>query len=410
MPTDLPPSEPPTPTATPAPRGRRAAWLWASGAALAASLPFLPAIVQSRVFYIRDLSQSFWGRYLWLRRALWSGDWPLWDPYVAGGQAAVADGLHQMFLLPALAVRLIGTEVFGFGLWVALPFPLAALGAWVFLARRFSAPASTLGAIAYAVSGPVISTGNFPNMSWSVALLPWVVAAVDRVIDTPTARRVAVLALAVGLQALSGEPVTLLATLVVSSVYTVLRAGASTTATARRKLTAIAAVAFAVALGLALSSIQLLPMAQAAAQSRRSGTVEGGFWSLQPLGLLETVAFRLFGNYDQSQSVGVLPWMPLLNSGREPFFVSVYLGVPLLAVAVPGPCGRAGASLAHVLARGRGRQCHLRLRHHDADLPVPERPPSAVAVVQVPGEVPRPLFPGARRRDRRRLGRAAPWR
>lgn len=336
MPTDLPPSEPPTPTETPAPRGRRAAWLWASGAAVVASLPFLPAIAQSRVFYIRDLSQSFWGRYLWLRRALWSGDWPLWDPYVAGGQAAVADGLHQMFLLPALAVRLIGTEVFGFGLWVALPFPLAALGAWVFLARRFSAQASTLGAIAYAVSGPVISTGNFPNMSWSVAFLPWVVAAVDRLIDTPTARRVAVLALAVGLQALSGEPVTLLATLVVSGVYAAVRAAAWTAATVRRRLMAIAAVALAFAVGLALSAIQLFPMAQAAAQSARSGRLDKGFWSLHPLGLLEAVAFQLFGNFDTSQSVASVPWMPLINSGREPFFISLYLGVPLLALAVLG--------------------------------------------------------------------------
>ena len=304
-----------------------------------ASLPFLSAIAQSRVFYIRDLSQSFWGRYLWLRRALWSGEWPLWDLYVGAGQAAVADGLHQMFLLPALVVRLMGTEVLGFDVWVALPFPLAALGAWFFLARRFSAPASTLGAIAYAVSGPVISTGNFPNMSWSVAFLPWVVAAADCVLDRATPRRMAALAIAVSLQALSGEPVTLLATLVVSSVYAVLRAGASPTATARRRLTGIAAVALAVAVGLALSAVQLLPMAQAAAQSRRAGTVDQGFWSLHPLGLVETVAFQLFGNFYTSQSVESLPWMPLLNSGREPFFISLYLGVPLLAVAVLGLAG-----------------------------------------------------------------------
>lgn len=337
MPAELPSSEPPTPTVVPP--GRRAAWLWAVCAAAVASLPFLSAIAESRVFYIRDLSQSFWGRYLWLRRALWSGEWPLWDPYVGAGQAAVADGLHQMFLLPALVVRLIGTEVLGFDLWVALPFPLAALGAWCFLARRFSAPASTLGAIAFAVSGPIVSTGNFPNMSWSVAFLPWVVAAVDRVLDTPTPRRVAALAIAVGLQALSGEPVTLLATLVVSSVYAFLHSAASATATARRKLTEIAAVALGLAIGLALSAIQLVPMAQAAAQSGRAGTVDKGFWSLHPLGLLEALAFQLFGNFYTSQSVAALPWMPLLNSGREPFFISMYLGVPLLAVAVLGVAG-----------------------------------------------------------------------
>src|SRR5450759_4745464 len=225
MSTELLSGEPPTPKVgldvapSTASVRRMPQWLWAFFAAGAARLPFLGPIANSQVFYIRDLSLSFWGRYIWLRRALLSGEWPLWDPYVGAGQAAVADGLHQMFLLPALLVRLIGTEVLGFDLWVALPFPLAALGAWIFLAARFSAPASTLGAIAYAVSGPIVSTGNFPNMSWSVAFLPWVLSAVDRVVDNPTPRRVGALAVVVGLQALSGEPVTLFATLLVSGAY-----------------------------------------------------------------------------------------------------------------------------------------------------------------------------------------------
>src|SRR5271169_6530206 len=86
---------------------RPPAWAWASLAVCAATIPFLPGLTGSRVFYIRDLSMSFWGRYLWLRHELLSGGFPLWDPYEAAGQSAVADALHQLFLLPALAVRLI---------------------------------------------------------------------------------------------------------------------------------------------------------------------------------------------------------------------------------------------------------------------------------------------------------------
>src|SRR6476646_5550104 len=103
-------------------------WVWALLAACGAALPFLRGLTSARVFYIRDLSLYFWGRYLWLRRAWLSGQWPLWDPYVGGGQPAYSDALHQMFLLPAVLVRLIGSEVLGFNLWVELPFPLAALG------------------------------------------------------------------------------------------------------------------------------------------------------------------------------------------------------------------------------------------------------------------------------------------
>ena len=193
--------------------------IWLCLAVCAASIPFLSGLSTSRVFYIRDLSLFFWGRYLWLRRTIFSGEWPFWDPYVGGGQSAVEDALHQMFLLPVLAVRLIGSEVVGFNLWVALPFPLAAIGVWAFLVARFSAPASTLGAIAFSVAGPVVSTGNFPNMSWSVAAMPWMLWAADRVARAPSAGRHSVLALVVAFQALAGEPVTLFATLALTVTF-----------------------------------------------------------------------------------------------------------------------------------------------------------------------------------------------
>src|SRR5690606_6360045 len=112
--------------------------MWGALAGLAALMPFAQGLTGERVFYIRDLSLFFWGRYLFLRRAWLSGEWPLWDPFVGAGQAAYADPLHQMFLPLSVAVRLIGNETLGFGLWIALPFPLAAIGMFGFLARHFS--------------------------------------------------------------------------------------------------------------------------------------------------------------------------------------------------------------------------------------------------------------------------------
>jgi hypothetical protein len=60
------------------------------------------------------------------------------------------------------------------------------------------------------------------------------------------------------------------------------------------------------------------------------------FWSLHPLALLETVSLHLYGDYYTSASLAVVPWMPLVNSGREPFFFSIYYGVPLLTLALFG--------------------------------------------------------------------------
>src|ERR1044072_4231304 len=125
-----------------------------SAAALISFIPLVTGMSGTRIFYIRDLSMYFWPRFLWLRRAWTSGEWPLWDPFVGAGQAAYADPLHQMFLPPALLIRLVGSEALALNLWISLPFPLTALGAWAFLSRRCSAPAAALGAIAFTLCGP----------------------------------------------------------------------------------------------------------------------------------------------------------------------------------------------------------------------------------------------------------------
>ncbi len=263
-----------------------------------------------------------------------SGELPFWDPFVGAGQAAGNDALHQMFLLPVLAIRMIGGEVAGFNLWIALPFPLAAAGAWLFLAKRFSGPASTLGALAFALGGPIVSTGNFPNMSWSVAAMPWVLWSVDRVAASFSTRRVAVLALATAFQALAGEPVTFTATsaLAVSFAFFV----AISDATLGQRIRCAVWTAAGLVLGAAVAAVQLVPMIHAATVAERSKVIVTGVWSLHPMALLETIAQRFYGDFFAIQSLSAAPWLALVNTGREPFFFSLYFGVPLLALALLG--------------------------------------------------------------------------
>ncbi len=305
-----------------------------------AALPVLSAFLPNRIFYIRDLSLYFWPRYLWLRRTLLSGEWPLWDPFLATGQSAVADALHQMFLLPALLLRLIGSERIGFNLWVAAPFPIAALGMFSYLRARFAAHAAVVGAIAFSLCGPVVSTGNFPNLSWSVAGMPWVLWAADRCVDRG-GRGVATLAVLFALQALAGEPVTLTATAALVIGHAVALGsprGQAWLLMPALRGTAVAAVGLA--LGGLLAAIQLLPLAGAVADSWRVLPKEDwSFWSLHPLGLAEAVAVHLFGDYFTTPHVQALPWMPVVNGGREPLFFSIYFGPTLLALAALGAAG-----------------------------------------------------------------------
>jgi len=308
-------------------------------AILVALIPFLPGLSNARVFYLRDLSQAFWGRHLWLRRSWLSGEWPLWDPFVGAGQAAYSDALNQMFLPPAVLARLVGGEMLGFNLWIALPFPLAAAGAWLFFSRRFSAAAALMGAIAFAVCGPVVSTGNTPNLSWSAAAVPWALWAADRLVCAPNGRNVAILAASIALQALAGEPVTLFTTLCLVLVYAATRGdatGANGFAHAARSL---AGASLGVALGLFAAAVQLLPMVLASSLANRSDTIGTDVWSLRPTALIETAWPHLFGNYFETRTLADVPWMPLMYTGRAPLLFSIYLGVPLLTLAVFGLAG-----------------------------------------------------------------------
>jgi len=317
---------------------RLPAALWPAAVAAIALVPFLPGLRDDRLFFVRDLSQFFWGRHLWLRRTLWSGEWPLWDPYLAGGQSAVADALHQMFLLPVLVLRLVSNEVLGFNLWVSLPFPLAAASAYLFFSRRFDRSASAMGALAFAVAGPVVSTGNVPNMAWTVAAMPLVLWAADRLARLPSARGVALLGALVAFQALAGEPVTLAATLSVA-VPLALFVSPPVAATWSDRGRSAAYVLAGIALGGLCAAIQLMPTAEAAVLAERWRVSGDDLWSLHPLMLLETLIPHLFGDYFTSRVLTAVPWMQALNTGREPFFFSIYFGIPLLTLSLFGVLG-----------------------------------------------------------------------
>jgi hypothetical protein len=309
------------------------AWLWPALASLAAAAPFASGLSLANVFYIRDLTMFFWPRHLWIRSSLLAGHWPLWDVYAAAGQATFPDALNQLFLPPVLALRVLLPAVLGFNLVVAAPFPLAALGSWFFLRRYFSATSAMLGGVVFAVSGPVVSTGNFPNLSWSVAWIPWLLWAVDRDRATPSIRNFSLVVAIAALQVFSGEPVTMMGTWVLVFAYV---AGCtdmpgSNSARARVLGRVIAAIAVA---GI-VSVVQLVPMALAARVSPRGLMRADNFWSVHPLWLVESVLPHIFGDTFRNYNAQ-LPWIRPLNSNRDPFFYSLYVGPVVMVLCFLG--------------------------------------------------------------------------
>ena len=205
--------------------GSGPAWAWPLLTALVACVPFFRGLSLTNVFHVRDLSMFFWPRHLWIRESLLRGVAPWWDPYAAGGQPVYPDALNQLFLLPVALFRVALPAIVGFNLMVVTPFPLAGLGAWLFLRRHFSPVSAAIAAVVFAVSGPVVSTSNFPNMSWSIAWIPWMLWAAERDRHEPSARNLAILSLVAAGQVLSGEPVTMAGTVALVLAYVTCCAG-----------------------------------------------------------------------------------------------------------------------------------------------------------------------------------------
>ena len=310
--------------------------LWPLLVCLLTLTPVLGLFTRSKIFFVRDLSFFFWSRHLWLRRTIFTGSAPWWDPYVAGGQSAIADALNQILMPISLAIRLLPSDVVSFNLWVALPLPVAALGTYVFLQRTRSAAAAALGACAFGLAGVPVSMLNTPNLAWSVAGLPWVMWGTDRLLEASSLRRLAGLAMLFALQALSGEPVTCAATGLVAVAYAAVRAR---DVELRSRVFAAAWTAMALAAGALLSAAQLYPTIMAGMRAHRASLPTPDFWSLHPLAAIEIVTPHVFGNYYDA-FLADIPWMTVLNSGRDPFFYSIYVGPIVVLLAAAGTIAR----------------------------------------------------------------------
>ena len=308
---------------------------WGAVAVLVSCFPLTGALSTTRVYSLRDLSFYFWPAHLWLRSSLKNGEFPLWDPYVACGQAALSDPVRHMLYPPVALMRFVPSAELGFNLAVALPFPLAAAGMYLFLSRRVGKQAATIGAIIFAASGPMLSTANILNFSWAAATIPWVFYVLELLMERPTRKRFAALTGLFGMFLLAGEGPTLVGSAALCVAYTVARAGTGS------RCKALIRVVGAGLLGIALSGALSIPFLLATLGSPRASGIDPRvpeFWSLHPLTLLQTVSYGILG--DPTGEFGQRGWIPDLNGAPDPFVYSVYLGVGVLALAGIGFAAR----------------------------------------------------------------------
>ncbi len=296
---------------------------------------YIDPIVTGRTFFYRDLGMTM-RPVLADARAEPVGHadgLPLWTHAISNGRPLLANPGYSLLAPLNVLYSFLPFDA-AFNLFLVLHAAIAACG-MAFLARRLgcSREAAFAAGAAYALGGGLVSA---LTLYWTVVAAAWapfsIVAGVEAA-RAPTARGVARLALAIGLQAIGGQPEPIAATLLVGFVASFAWAGGPF----RHRLLPVAGTWIAGVLGgLLLAAPQLLPAALHARTTLRAlgFTAEGLlFNSLHPRRALWLVIPGLGGNPIDAREAGGFPGAALLD-GSSPYLLSIYLGAVPVALAI----------------------------------------------------------------------------
>lgn len=289
-------------------------------------------VLFGRVFYVRDIHLQWYGQVESFVRAVMAGAWPLWDPYVSFGQPMLANANAQT-LYPPTWLNLLARPWTYYTFYFAGHLVLAGVGAYA-LARRFGV--STIGSLvagaAWILSGPLLSLGNAWNHLAAAAWMPWCLVATDAALEAPTVRRTLLWGAAMAMPVLCGSPDVLAMTAAIVGLLVLSRIATWPASPAILGRVALATAGAAV-VTLGLAAGQLLPSLDLAARSNRWGLslAERTYWSIHPWGLLQLAVPVFWSDLAFSDAA-----RHALFESREPFLLSLYMGVPLLALALAG--------------------------------------------------------------------------
>jgi hypothetical protein len=293
-------------------------------------------LFRGEAFFGRDVAPFFYPMKHFLASTVRAGELPLWNPWVAGGEPFFAS-LQPGLLYPGSLVLYGLPMPAAFDWLIMLHYPLAGAGLALLLRRwGHGWTAAVLGGSVFMLGGFLSSLGNFVNNLQTVAWLPWIFIAWDRVLDGGRIKDLLLFAVLCGIAFLGGEPQMLTLGLGLVFAHGLFKAEARDLG--RGKQTA----AFVIAgiLAVALVSVQLLPFAEYMSHSVRRLPIDLEYASSRSL-----------------ESAGALHFLlpPALRSGAHgfstrfmassevPWILSVYAGGITLAFALIGALRGRGA-------------------------------------------------------------------
>lgn len=289
------------------------------------------AVFEGRVYFLRDLHLQWFGQVETFVSTIAAGDWPVWDPYVGFGQPMLANANAQV-LYPLTWLNLIMRPGTYYALYFIVHIFLAASGTAALARRLGVSPSGALLAGAFwTASGPFLSLGNLWNHLAAAAWMPWALLGAEHAVAG--SRRGAVGgAFAIAAMVFAGSPDFVIFTVVLLVARLLGRPDRHRVGSAKWWRSAVLVLGMFL-LGGGLSGPQLLPSLELARASTRwaMGAESRAYWSAHPGSLLQVVL---------PMTWNAVPWnrdvRALLFESREPYLLSLFLGLPLLAFAMCG--------------------------------------------------------------------------
>jgi len=275
------------------------------------------------------------------RTEILHGRIPFWNPHALAG-APFLGNMQSGVFSPFTIATLLLPPWKGFGISIMLKHLVASLGMYWFLGTIALEPfACLMGAVAYGFGGPMTAWGGWSHSS-TAAFLPLVLGGAELLWQTARLRGMALVALATAAAILGGHAETAFRVLIMGSAYAVFRP------TGRARWRYYAQFAGALAVGVCVSAIQILPFLEYLRDSSAwhyRTTVRMD--SANPIrALIQFIVPRYFG-----WRIDGTAWDEVLSINPVESAIGVGL-IPWLVLACAFPGSHAGAAR---VARGRGR-------------------------------------------------------
>jgi len=293
---------------------------------------FAEALAGRRLLAPVDGYQHYLPLHVLAARVLRTGHLPVWNPFTFSGYPLLATNQAAVFYPPNLAFVVFPAMVANNGVVIA-DFVIAGTGAFLVSKRLCGdATGAMVSGLAFGLSGFMFAHVTHQSMLASVAWIPWVLWAYERLRERATVARLAVAGGALAFVALAGHSQMFFLALVVIGVYGVVLTIASRRERWRPPLLACATVV----VGAGLSAVQLLPTASIVGISDRSKLDYAGATSYSlPLSHTPLLVFPyLFGNQPRSG-----PFTTPYAGAWELRELSGYVGAAALVLAAAGVAG-----------------------------------------------------------------------